>query len=227
MCGRYTIFTPVGELERRFDATAETRFDPRYNAAPGQRLPVIANDDPAAIRTARWGLIPAWADGDADGHVNARAETLAETPSFRGAYERRRCLVLADGFYEWPDDRDRPRRVTVDDGAFAMAGLWETWTPDTARTTLDEFPARDGPDASPDPVRTFTIVTTEPNALVAEFHDRMAAILEPDEERAWLETGDPALLDPYPADRMTAHPVSTAVNDPANDGPGLVAPVEE
>lgn len=232
MCGRYTLFVSQDDVEERFDARFADPFSPTYNAAPGQSLPVIRGDDPETIDRLEWGLIPPWAEDDSGGLINARAETIAEKPSFREAYERRRCLVPADGFYEWveTDEGKRPYRVAFeDDRPFAMAGLWERWEPETTQTGLDAFGggAAD-PGAGPRNVReTFTIVTTEPNDLVADLHHRMAVILDRADEARWLTGDDPGdLLEPHPADQMRAHPVSLAVNDPANDGPSLVEPIE-
>ncbi|WP_255169035.1 SOS response-associated peptidase [Natrononativus amylolyticus] len=231
MCGRYTLFVEQADLEERFDARFREPFGPRYNVAPGQRVPVITNEEPETIRGLEWGLVPSWADDDRSGLINARAETLAEKPSFRGAYAHRRCLVPADGFYEWVETPDgkRPYRVAFeDDRPFAMAGLWERWKRPTTQTGLDAFGAGEGGEGSEDAVlETVTVVTTEPNELVAGLHDRMAAILEPDREREWLEGGrSDDLLEPYPGDEMRAYPVSTAVNSPAMDEPSLVEPVE-
>ena len=238
MCGRYTLPVEQGTLEERFDARfadESDAFEPRYNMAPGQRLPVIANDDPETIRRLEWGLVPSWAEDDSGGVINARAETVDEKPTFRKAYERRRCLVPADGFYEWveTDDGKRPYRVTFeDDRVFALAGLWERWEPDeeTTQTGLEAFgggldDATD--DGSDGPLETFTIVTTEPNDLVADLHHRMAVILDPGTEREWLTADDPSnLLEPHPSDGMHAYPVSRAVNDPSVDEPSLIEPLE-
>jgi putative SOS response-associated peptidase YedK len=194
---------------------------------------VITNVAPGRVRFLVWGLVPRWADDDSGGLINARAETVDEKPSFAAAYESRRCLVLADGFYEWveegPGERKRPYRVTVGDGEpFAVAGLWERWTPAAKQTGLDEFgTGAGGPDRSAEPLETFAIVTTEPNELVAELHHRMAVVLPEGREREWLTAEDPRhLLEPFPADRMRAYRVSTAVNDPSNDSPALVEPVD-
>ncbi|MFC4249163.1 SOS response-associated peptidase [Natribaculum luteum] len=229
MCGRYTLFVDQADLEERFDATFDEPFSPRYNVAPGQRVPVITNDDPETVRRLEWGLVPSWADDDAGGIVNARAETIAEKPSFREAYARRRCLVPADGFYEWVETEEgkRPYRVAFeDDRPFAMAGLWERWEPETTQVGLDAF--GDGSvESGDDALETVTIVTTEPNVLVADLHHRMAVVLSPDDERRWLNDDDPReVLEPYPAEEMRAYPVSTAVNDPTADDPSLVDPVE-
>ena len=243
MCGRYTLFTPAADLEARFDADFGG-VGPSYNCAPGQDLPVIADEDPSAATRMQWGLTPSWADESFD-LINARAETVREKRSFADAFERRRCLVPADGFYEWVDggagDEGRggagktPYRVAFeDDRPFAMAGLYERWEPpepETTQTGLGAFGGGAGGDdsaADGGPIETFTVLTTEPNALVADLHHRMAVILDPSEEDTWLR-GDPdeaaALLDPYPADELTAHPVSTRVNSPGVDAPGLIEPV--
>lgn len=234
MCGRYTLFTPQATLEERFDADAEEPLEPRYNCAPGQRLPVVTNEAPDTIRTLKWGLVPPWADNESVGTdlINARAETVREKRSFADAYKKRRCLVLADGFYEWVSrgERKQPYRVAfTDDRPFAMAGLWERWTPPQTQTGLGEFAGGSTPAVEPDSIETFTVITTEPNDLVSTLHHRMAVVLDESEEETWL-SGDAdeaeRLLDPYPDDAMEAYPVSTRVNSPANDGPSLVEAVE-
>jgi putative SOS response-associated peptidase YedK len=230
MCGRYTLFTPRSAIEERFGATFDRPFEPRYNCAPGQALPVVTDADPDRFSFTKWGLIPAWADDDSTSFINARAETVREKRSFAEPFESRRCLVPADGFYEWVErgEGKQPYRVAYeDDRPFAMAGLWERWTPPTRQAGLGEFGGSDGGET--EPVETFTVVTTEPNAVVSDLHHRMAVVLAPDEEETWLH-GDPdeaaALLDPPSADDWHAYPVSTRVNSPANDGPELVEAVE-
>lgn len=237
MCGRYAIFDLTGFAERygvELPEGAESEaFEPTYNAAPGQHLPVVSSDEPGRIGSAEWGFVPSWADGDADSHINARAETAHEKPSFRDAFEARRCVVPADGFYEWArtDRGKRPFRVTFEpDAPVGMAGIWATWTPETTQTGLGDFGAGGGTDAGdPEPARTFAVLTTEPNDVVADLHDRMAVVLDPDDARAWLagDLGRDRLLEPYPAERTRAYEVSTQVNDPSNDHPGLVEPVAE
>jgi len=245
MCGRYTLFTPAADLEARFDADF-AGVEPSYNCAPGQDLPVIADEDPSAATRMEWGLTPSWAD-ESFGLINARAETVREKRSFADAFERRRCLVPADGFYEWVDGGSKdgsrggsggktPYRVAFeDDRPFAMAGLYERWEPpepETTQTGLGAFGGGAGEEGGSDDgsgtIETFTIVTTEPNDLVADLHHRMAVVLDPSEEETWLR-GDPdeaaALLDPYPADELTAYPVSTRVNSPAVDAPELIEPI--
>ena len=230
MCGRYTLFASQSAIEDRFDASFARRVEPRYNCAPGQHLPVLTSDDPDQFSFKKWGLIPSWADDDSTSFINARAETVREKRSFAEPFESQRCLVPADGFYEWTD-RDgskQPYRVAYeDDRLFAMAGLWERWTPRVRQTGLGEFGG--GVEGEAKPIETFTIVTTEPNAVVSDLHHRMAVVLAPDEESTWLH-GDPEtaleLLDPASADDWASYPVSTAVNSPANDGPELLEAVE-
>ncbi len=235
MCGRYSLFTPPKQLGECFDVDVSA-YEPRYNAAPSQSLPVISDEDTTALQAMEWGLIPSWADSKSDGgHINARAETLTETPSFSDAFEQAprgefragRCLVPADGFYEWveQDGQKQPYRVTLDDGEpFAMAGLWTQWKPPTTQTGLGDFTGETATQSA-NLVESFTIVTTEPNDVVADLHHRMAVILHEDDEQHWLEE-TPAnaqkLLEPYPAQKMRAYPVSTAVNDPSNDSPAVV-----
>jgi putative SOS response-associated peptidase YedK len=221
MCGRFTIFADPAQLAERFNATLPAEeLLPRYNAAPTQRLPVIRNEgDERAIELLRWGLIPFWAKDPAIGNqmINARAETLPEKPSFRTPLQKRRCLVLADGFYEWKktEQGKTPLRIGLKTGEpFAFAGLWETWK-----------------QPSGDLLRTFTIITTPPNSLMEPIHNRMPAMLLPEDEALWLDNsagviGWLSALRPYPAELMTAYPVSSRVNSPANDDPAVVERVE-
>jgi putative SOS response-associated peptidase YedK len=235
MCGRYTIFALDTDFEARFGAVPQKPLSPRYNAAPSQDLPVIRNDSPAEITHLRWGLVPQWADDESTNFINARAETLHEKRSFADPFEQRRCLVLADGFYEWTETErgKQPYRVTVEDGElFCMAGLWERWTPEQTQSDLGAFGGGAGGDENGNgdsaTVETFTIVTTEPNDLMETLHHRMPVVLPRDEERRWLEDEPDDLDDllaPYAGD-MRAYPVSTAVNNPSNDSPELVTEVE-
>ena len=241
MCGRYSLFAPAGDIEERFDAAFAEPFQPRYNAAPSQSLPVIADDSRGTIATKEWGFVPPWADDRSDfGFINARGETLEEKPTFREAFagESRdgfrmgRCVVPADGFYEWVEEEGgkQPYRVALpDDRPFAMAGLWAQWQPPQTQTGLDAFGGGESGTTEPDTVETFTIVTTAPNETVAELHHRMAVILDDDGIDDWLtaDTEQAAeLLTPYDGE-LRAYPVSTAVNSPANDSPELVEPVGE
>ena len=199
---------------------------PRYNVAPSQDVAVVrAADGGRSLSILRWGLIPAWARDPAIGYrlINARSETVAEKPSFRSAYRRRRCLIPADGFYEWQrlGKTRQPWLFGLRDGAqFAFAGLWERWTvPEGAALTGSLAESKPG-----DPVETCTILTTAANETVAPVHGRMPVILPRDACDPWL-AGEDVSLAPYAADAMTAHPVSTLVNRPANDDPRCVEPV--
>ena len=223
MCGRYTQTAKLDELVDRFGID-EPDFDlaPRYNLAPSQDAPVVGvNPDTPGTRTLRlmrWGLVPWHARDAAKPIINARAETVAQRPAFRGLLPRRRCLVLADGFYEWRrEGRFRtPMRFTLRSGEpFAFAGLWDRWR---------------RPDG--DPLYSFTIVTTSPNSVLEPVHNRMPVILRPEDEARWLDPGTtdlPALsqlLKPYPAELMDGYCVSRAVNSPVNDWPECIAPEE-
>jgi len=240
MCGRYSLFAPPEAIEDRFDATFAEQFQPRYNAAPSQSLPVIADDARGTIATKEWGFVPPWAEDRSDfGFINARSETLTEKSTFREAFAKEsrdgfrmgRCVVPTDGFYEWveKDGGKQPYRVAFpEDRPFAMAGLWAQWQPPGTQTGLDAF-AGGGETTEPETVETFTIVTTEPNDTVADLHHRMGVILDDADVDEWL-TADTEraaeLLTPYEGE-MRAYPVSTAVNSPANDSPALVEPVGE
>lgn len=220
MCGRYTQATDPAKLAQRF------RLEPpgpgigrRYNIAPTQDAPIVTNDDPKHLCLMRWGLVPSWAKDAAIGNrmINARAETLAEKPSFRKPLERRRCLVLADGFYEWRKEAGSAnipiRFVLKSREPFAFAGLWDTWR------------APDGKE-----LVSFTIVTTEANELLRPVHDRMPVILRREDEERWLDPDlkDSArllpLLRPYAAAEMEAYEVSMLVNSPRNDVLACAAP---
>ena len=217
MCGRYTETKYLAKLRKRFGDRfqcefPEDSFTPRYNISPSQDAPVILNAGGPVMRMLRWGLVPAWAKEEKIGYsmINAKAETVAAKPSYRNAFKKRRCLVVADGFYEWKraGTVKLPHWFTLRDGEpFAFAGLWETWT---------------RPDQSE--LQTFTIITTEPNELVNPCHNRMPVILPPESFEQWL---DPefqdaerllGLLRPYAAAEMTATEVSTWVNSPRNEG---------
>lgn len=229
MCGRYSLFASQSELESRFDVSFPFEFEPRYNATPGQELPVITDEEPARVRRLKWGLVPRWADDSSESHINARSETVDQKPAFANAYESRRCLVPADGFYEWADTGGgkQPYRVGFeDDRPFAMAGLYERWTPETRQAGLGDFSGgRDVAAGEPEPIESFTVLTTEPNGVVEPLHHRMAVILDPGAESAWLG-GENVSFEPVAGDEFRSYPVSTAVNDPSNDRPELVRPVQ-
>jgi putative SOS response-associated peptidase YedK len=213
MCGRFTLVTDPEKLMSRFHLQ-ELPFDlkPRYNIAPGQPIPVIlADGGRRRIGQLRWGLVPSWAQDEKIGYkmINARAETLQEKPAFRRLFERKRCIIPADGFYEWKqmDRGKQPMRITMRDGEpFAFAGLFDTWTSPAGQK-----------------LHTCTIITTQPNEVVADIHNRMPVILRQEDEDLWLdrERFDPdllrSLLVPYDAGQMRAYPVPAIVGSPKND----------
>ncbi|HOX42231.1 MAG TPA: SOS response-associated peptidase [Myxococcota bacterium] len=216
MCGRFAILSPAPELLAAFGAEGggEHLAKARYNVAPSQQVPVLRNALPRVFAPLRWGLVPAWAKDPSIGNrlINARAETLAEKPAFRAAYRARRCLVPADGFYEWRREGQGRRAVKQayfirrrDRRPLALAGLWEG--------------------------ESFTVVTCAPNALMAPIHDRMPVLLPPEAWGDWLDAAPRAptelgpLLVPAPAGELEAVPVSSLVNSPANDGPSLLEPL--
>jgi putative SOS response-associated peptidase YedK len=231
MCGRYSITTPAEAMRRLFGfASPLPNWPARYNVAPTQSVPIVRLARAAAgassereLVLARWGLVPPWAKDMKIGArlINARGEGIAKTPSFRAAFRARRCLVPADGFYEWqktPHGK-QPYRIGLKGGSppalplFAFAGLWERWEM-----------AADGV-----PIESCTIVTTDANALLRPIHERMPVILAPEAYATWLDPAAPAedaleLLRAYPADEMVAYPVSPRVNNVRNDDALCAAP---
>lgn len=219
MCGRFTLAVPGEQLAAQFQLVAVPDLSARYNIAPSQPVAIIrAEADGRRLALVRWGLVPAWAKDTALGArlINARAETVAEKPAFRAALRQRRCLIPADGFYEWQAQAGgkQPYYIRLAaGGAFAMAGLWERW----------HTPAGDW-------LESCTILTTTANDVVEPLHDRMPVILAPEQYARWLdrELHDPALLRellaPFPARLLVAYPVSKAVNRVSNDGPALIQP---
>jgi putative SOS response-associated peptidase YedK len=222
MCGRFTLTVDPNHLQEAFPwAKIPDDMIPRYNIAPSQPVAVIPNTGENVVTMYKWGLIPSWSKDPSIGDrmINARAETLAEKPSFRNAFRRRRCLILADGFYEWRQIPGSTGKQPVylhlkDNNPFAFAGLWEIWA---------------SPDGSE--VRSCTIITTSPNSLIEPIHNRMPAILSPDDYSYWLKTDEQPidelnkLLISYPADQMVAYPVSKLVNAPQVDSPELIKAV--
>ena len=219
MCGRYTLRTPVERLAEEFGFEGSpVEISANYNVAPTQSVATVLEEGgQRRLEVLRWGLIPPWADDPQIGSrmINARSETAPEKPSFRRAFRERRCLIPADGFYEWQrtNGAKQPFYIHMQDGRpFAFAGLWESW-------------GKGGEGE----VRTCAILTTEANAVVGEVHERMPVIVAPDAYDVWL---DPAserdelvgLLGPYPVDEMEAYPVSRFVNSPSNNDPRCVEP---
>ncbi|MEM1355522.1 MAG: SOS response-associated peptidase [Planctomycetota bacterium] len=238
MCARYQLSVTAKKLAELFRAMFDERPDlyvPRYNIAPTSPVLIVrerevgqAGESPATIRRelahVRWGLVPGWAKDIAIGAhmINARGESAATKPGFRGAMKYRRCIVPVSGFYEWKHPptgtrgKKRPHHIRVSDTeAFGLAGLWESWQ-DPAGNELD----------------TCTVLTCQPNEMIADLHDRMPVILDPKDYARWLNPNQQdaaaasTLLRPYPAERMEAWPVSTYVNKTGNEGPRCIEPVE-
>jgi putative SOS response-associated peptidase YedK len=221
MCGRYSLIC-TDDLGNRFRVHLSTiGCRSRFNVAPSQTMPVVVQREEVELVPMEWGLVPHWAKDPATARrpINARAETLAERPMFRGLLRHNRCLVPASGFYEWKKDGDRKTPYYLrlkNEEIFAFAGLYDVWH-----------------DADGSALATYTIVTTAANEVVAPVHDRMPVILGRDDEERWLAAGPPereelaALLGPYPAGLMEAYPVSTRVNSPTSDDPALIKPLAE
>ncbi len=221
MCGRYTLRTELKRLAELYGfQPISLPWTPRYNIAPTQLVAAVRLSADASTRELdmlRWGLVPSWAKEIPKGRpmINARADTVAEKPTFRAAFKRRRCLILADGFYEWHQDGETKEPYYIrmrDERPFAFAGLWEHW------------------DKGPQPLESATIITTGPNELMAKFHHRMPVILDPELANVWLnpEIEDPEellpLLKPYPEEQMEAFVVSSRVNRVKDDSPQCIEP---
>jgi len=220
VCGRYTLKAPREAIAEAFDLADVPELLPRYNIAPTQPVPVVRLDRASGereIALLQWGLIPSWADDPAIGHrlINARAETVAEKTTFHTPFQKRRCLVVADGFYEWAEvnGAKQPHYFQLKDGSpFAFAGLWERWS------------------KGEKPIESCTLLTTEANDVVSLVHDRMPIILELKNYGGWLDPQRQrledvsAILRPFPAERMVAYPVGRWVNDPRHDDPRCVEP---
>ncbi len=220
MCGRFSLTEDISALQQYFDFEISEEFSARYNIAPSQRiLTVISDGHERRAGTMKWGLVPFWAKDEKIGYkmINARAEGIDEKPSFKHAFKRRRCLVVADGFYEWKKQEDgnkQPYRFIMrDKKPFAFAGLWETWK------------------KGEQPLHSCTIITTTPNEVTEDVHDRMPVILHQDSYDLWLNPKNDdtehlkSLLVPYPANEMDLYPVSTMVNSQKNDIADILTPL--
>lgn len=221
MCGRFTLTTSAEDLARLFEIESYlTEITPSYNIAPSENIAAVMEDTEDGgrdLELLQWGLVPSWAKDQSIGSkmINARAETAHEKPSYRSAFKSRRCLILADGFYEWkktPDGK-QPHYIKMTDGSpFAFAGLWETWTGDGEE------------------LRTCTILTTEANDLMSSIHHRMPVILPRENHTAWLDPSfkeKDALRDMlvgYRSSEMEAYEVDRMVNRPTNDSPECIIP---
>lgn len=208
MCGRYTASAAQSVIEDYFGAEFSETHIPRYNASPGQNLPVILDTEPRKILSVGWGIKPSWGKEPRRLLINARSETVHQRPTFRQSFQKRRCLIVADGFYEWQKMKEgkQPFRIMLKTGEpFAFAGIWQE---------IDGQPA-------------YVILTTEANPLMRSIHDRMPVILRRRQHEWWLDSGLPErevleLLDPYPEDAITAYRVSRAVNSSKNQSPDLI-----
>lgn len=224
MCGRYTLAAPDPAVIRaRFPVGESVEIAPRYNVAPGDQVLAVIADRHGVPRgeLLRWGLVPSWAKSPRTGlkMINARVETVASAPAYRRAFERFRCLIIADGFYEWqtlPNGYKQPHHIARADGnVFAFAGLWSVWRVDEERL-----------------LRSCAILTSAANATVAPLHDRMPVILAVEHERDWLDPSTPqAALRPFlrghSAEELAVRPVGSAVNDARYDGPECLSPPPE
>jgi len=222
MCGRYTLVVSLEELMFRYgiEELPNHFHTPRYNVAPMQMMAAIIHDGEARrMGELKWGLVPSWAEDDKIGGkmINARAETILEKPSFKTLISRRRCLIPADGFYEWKrvGTSKQPMRITMKDRSiFSMAGLYDIWVSPKGNK-----------------IGTFTIITTKPNKLMADIHDRMPVILPREQEDSWIRRQNQdagqlvAMLKPYPPELMLAYPVSPKVGSVKNDSPDLIEAV--
>ncbi len=217
MCGRYTLAANVDELVEAFDVPPPAfELTPRYNIAPSQDVPVVAEDRHGRrVGLLTWGLVPGWVDEPGSGIINARSESVADKPSFRDAFERRRCLVPADGFYEWRKERGQKVPFWIHPlagGLISFAGIWERWSRPGA-----------------EPRHTFAILTTDASEDVARIHDRMPVVVAPADRDRWLDRrAEPRelreILRAPPAGSLVSHAVAIRVNRPAEDDAGLIEP---
>src|SRR5215218_516689 len=217
MCGRFAQRSPARKVAKQFEVEEVPPLTERYNVAPAQMILGIRGEDGAReAMFFKWGLVPCWAKDPSIGNklINARSETVEEKPSFREAFRQRRCIIPADGFYEWKreDGRKQPFFFKLkDERPFGFAGLWDRWEGEGEQI-----------------INSCTILTTEANGVLRPVHDRMPVILHPEDYASWLESGEQErallkeLLRPYPVNDMVGHPVSALVNSPSNSGPELM-----
>jgi putative SOS response-associated peptidase YedK len=220
MCGRYSFAPDLKIVNEHYSITVnDGKLLLNFNCAPTQLLPVITNEIPLRFSLFRWGLIPFWAKGVSIGNklINTRAETILEKPSFRQSFKHRRCIVPADAFYEWKamglKGRKKPYRIFLkNQPVFSMAGLWDLWKSPVGESIF-----------------SFSIITTSPNEIMADIHNRMPVILPKEAEKFWIESYDEkellGLLKPFPADQMEAYRISELVNSPANNTAEVAKPV--
>ena len=216
MCGRAVIISPIEVIAEEFNIdNPRMTLKPNYNISPSQNLLVIIKQQSRQLMTCQWGFIPSWAKDPAIGHkmINARAETIASKPAFRSAYKKQRCLIVADGFYEWQktEKGKTPYYIHLRSGKpFGLAGIYNRWTQDNGEDML-----------------TCSIITTNANELIEPVHDRMPVIIPKDSMDVWLgdDTNPSSMLKPYPSDEMELYQITTKVNDPKHNSPDLLEPV--
>ena len=217
MCGRFQLSVKGKQISERFNVEVfDEMYKPSYNSAPSQNLPIITNTEPGKLNFFKWGLIPFWAKNPQIGNklINTRAETITEKPAFKNALIKRRCLVPANGFYEWRKSDKTPFRIFLkSEEIFAMAGIWETWK-----------------DAEGRPIHSFSIITTIPNVLMEKLHNRMPVILPRENEPDWLNEEKieklQSLLVPFDSEKMDAYTISAMINSPANNYEGIDKKIE-
>ncbi len=216
MCGRFQLSVKGKEISERFNVEVfDELYSPGFNCAPSQQLPVIINTEPEKLSFFRWGFIPSWAANPGIGFklINTRAETIREKPAFKEAFATQRCLIPANGFFEWRKSDKIPFRIFLkNETLFAMAGIWETWKDATGKS-----------------INTFSIITTKANNIMSRVHHRMPVILSKSDEEAWLKETNPdhlqKLLKPCDDRIMEMYPVSKKVNSPINNGEEIIYPV--
>ena len=213
MCGRFTLYSPAKDINQYFEVNSKLELKPRYNITPASNCPIVRiNHNERELAECHWGLIPHWAKDTKLQPINAKAATVKDKPYFRGAYKKQRCLVPANGYYEWKGEQGRKQPYYIRPLGmyiFAFAGLWDTW---------------EGPDKT---IESFTIITTSANQKTAKIHDRMPVILAKDGYDRWLVDGNGDLLRPCPDDAIETYRVSSQVNKPGNDGDDLIKPVSD
>ena len=217
MCGRFQLSVKGKQISERYNVEVfDELYKPNYNCAPSQKLPVITNNEPHNLSYFRWGLIPFWAKDPKLGfrNINTRAETISVKPSFKNAFKKRRCIIPANGFYEWSQDENKtPFRIFLrDEELFAIAGIWESWK-----------------DAENKIINSFSIITTEANSLCKDIHNRMPVILKPENEQSWLQENNEELLKqllvPFDPRKMDTYAISKEVNSPKNNKPEIIIPI--
>lgn len=210
MCGRFSLTVYEPQILERFNVSSDDTFSPRYNIAPSQNIAVILNERPTELLFVKWGLIPSWVKVADEGIINARAETVDEKPFFKNSFLSRRCLIIADGFYEWKkvSTGKIPYRFTLKNNElFAFAGIWDKWQKD------DQI------------ITSCAIITVDSNEIMQPIHDRMPVILKKENERKWLMNADKSMLVAYDSSKMKSCPISNEINNPKNDNPSVIKPL--